>query len=100
MSKTFLFQAIQLNQTVLIETIHFSLSIDFVYIQLNVQFQTIQFSLSVVGALPIPPLMNISSLVNVLTLKMIFISICTNGRHKALKFCGGGEGRGHAFVIY
>ncbi len=35
--KTFLFQAIQFNQTVLIQTIQFSISIDFVYTQLNVK---------------------------------------------------------------
>ena len=47
--KTFLFQAIQLNQTVLIHTIQFSISIVFVYTQLNVKtvpFQRIQFSVS------------------------------------------------------
>ena len=36
-SKTFLFQAIQFSQTVLIKTIQFSISIDCVYTQLNVQ---------------------------------------------------------------
>ena len=36
-----MFQAIQFNQTVLIQTIKFSISIDFVYTQLNVK--TIQF---------------------------------------------------------
>ena len=49
MSKTFLFQAIQLSQTVLIETIQFSISIVFVYTQLTVKtflFQTIQFRIS------------------------------------------------------
>ena len=47
MSKTFLFLAIQFSQTVLIQTIHFS--IVFVHKQLNVKtvlFQTIQFSIS------------------------------------------------------
>ena len=28
-----------------------------------------------------------------------FISICTNGRHKALKFCGLGKDSGHALAI-
>ncbi len=67
MSKTFLFQAIQFIQTVIIQLIQFSISTDFVYTQLNVktvlhltvqlsvstvsmsktvQFQTIQFSIS------------------------------------------------------
>ena len=48
MSETFLFQAIQFNQIVLIQSNQFSLSIDFVYTQLNVRtflFQTIQFSI-------------------------------------------------------
>ena len=47
--KTFLFQAIQFNQTILIQTIQFSISIDFVYTQLNVKtilYETIQFSIS------------------------------------------------------
>ena len=35
--KTFLFQAIQFIQTVLIQLIHFSLSIDFFYTRLNVK---------------------------------------------------------------
>ena len=35
--KHFLFQAIQFCQTNLIQTIHFSMSIDFVYTQLNVK---------------------------------------------------------------
>ena len=50
--KSFLFQAIQFSQTVLIQLIQFSISIDFVYTQLNVQtvlFQTIQFSISTVS---------------------------------------------------
>ena len=50
--KTFLFQAIQFSQTVLIQTIHFSISIDFVYTQLNVKtvlYITIQFSVSTVS---------------------------------------------------
>ena len=49
LSKTFLFQAIQFSQTVLIQPIHFSISVDFVYTQLNfktVLFQTIHFSVS------------------------------------------------------
>ena len=48
----FLFQAIQFSQIVLIQTILFSISIDFVYTQLNVKtvlFQTIQFSVSTVS---------------------------------------------------
>ena len=52
MSKTFLFQAIQFSQTDLIKTIQFSISIVFVYTQLNVKtvlFQTIQFSISTVS---------------------------------------------------
>ena len=46
LSKTFLFQAIQFSQTVLIQTILFSISIAFVHTQLNVKtvlFQVIQF---------------------------------------------------------
>ena len=41
--------AIQLSQTVLVQTIQFSISIDFVYTQLNVKtvlYQTIQFTSS------------------------------------------------------
>ena len=52
MSKTFLFQAIQLSQTVLIQPIQFNISIGLVYTQLNVKtvpFQTIQFSVSTVS---------------------------------------------------
>ena len=52
MSKIFLFQAIQSNQTVLIQTIPFIMSTVVVYIQLNVKtviFQTIQFSVSTVS---------------------------------------------------
>ena len=37
LSKTFLFQAIQFIQTVLIQPIQFSISIDFIYTQLNVK---------------------------------------------------------------
>ena len=37
LSKTFLFQANQFNQTVLIQTIQFRISMDFVYTQLNVK---------------------------------------------------------------
>ena len=49
MSKKFLFQAIQLSQTVQIQTIRFSISIVFVCTQLNVKtvlFQVIQFGIS------------------------------------------------------
>ena len=49
LSKTFLFQAIQFRQTVLIQPIQFNISIDFVYPQSNVRtvlFQVIQFSIS------------------------------------------------------
>ena len=49
MAKRFPFQVIQLSQTVLIQTIQFSISIVFVYIQLNVKtvlFQAIQISIS------------------------------------------------------
>ena len=35
--KTFLFQAIQFSQTILIQIIQFSMSTDFVYTQLNVK---------------------------------------------------------------
>ena len=52
MSKTFLFQATQYCQTVLISTIQFSISIIFVHKKLNVKtvlFQTIQFSVSIVS---------------------------------------------------
>ena len=35
--KHFLFQAIQFSQTVRIQTIQFSISIDFVYTQLNIK---------------------------------------------------------------
>ena len=52
MSKAFLFQAIQLSQTVLIQIIQFSISTYFVYTQLNVKtvlYQTIQFSVSKVS---------------------------------------------------
>ena len=47
--KTFLFQAFQFIQTVIIQPIQFSIKIDFVYTQLNVKtvlYQTIQFSVS------------------------------------------------------
>ena len=47
--KTFLFQAIQFSQAVLIQLIQFSISTDFVYTQLNVKTVlcwTIQFSIS------------------------------------------------------
>ena len=52
MSKTFLFQTIQLNQTVVIQPIQFRISIVFVYAQLNVKtvlFQTIQFNVCTVS---------------------------------------------------
>ena len=45
--KSFLFQAIQFSQTVIIQTTQFSISKGLVYTQLNVKtvpFQTIQFS--------------------------------------------------------
>ena len=35
--KTFLFQAIQFSQTILIQLIHFSIGTDFFYMQLNVK---------------------------------------------------------------
>ena len=47
--KTFLFQAIQFSQAVLIQLILFNISTDFVYTQLNVKtvlYQTNQFSVS------------------------------------------------------
>ena len=45
--KTFLFQAIQFSQTVLIQTIEFSIRTDFVYTQLkSKQFYFKQFSLA------------------------------------------------------
>ena len=55
--KTFLSQAIQFSQTdiiklIIIQTIQFSIGIDFVYTQLNVKtllFQAIQFSISSVS---------------------------------------------------
>ena len=50
--KTFLFQAIQLSQTVLIQPIQFSVNKAFVYAHLNVLtalFQTIQLSVSTVS---------------------------------------------------
>ena len=37
MWKTFLFQAIQFSQTVLVELIQFSISTDFIYAQLDVK---------------------------------------------------------------
>ncbi len=51
MSKISLFQAIQFSQRVLIQTIQFFKSIDFVYTQLNIKtvlYYTIQFSVSTV----------------------------------------------------
>ena len=50
--KAFLFQAIQISQTALFQTIRFSICIVFVYTQLNVKivrFQAIQFSVSTVS---------------------------------------------------
>ena len=50
MSKTFLFQAIQFSQKVLIQPIKLSISIDFLCTRLNVKsvlFQAIQFSINV-----------------------------------------------------
>ena len=41
MLKTVVFQAIQFNQTFLIQTIQFSISIDFVYTQFNVKNSSI-----------------------------------------------------------
>ena len=52
MWKTFLFQAIQFSQAVLIQLIQFSISTDFVYTHLNaitVLYWTIQFSVSTVS---------------------------------------------------
>ena len=52
MSKTFLFLSIQFSQTVLIQTIQFCISIDFVYTQLNVKtvlYQINQFSVSTIS---------------------------------------------------
>ncbi len=49
MSKTFLFPAIQFSQTVLIQTIQFSISVEMVITQLNVEtvlFPRIQLSVS------------------------------------------------------
>ena len=51
-AKTFLFQSIQISQTILIQTIQFSISRVFVHTQLNVKtvlFQTIQFNASTVS---------------------------------------------------
>ena len=46
-SKTFLFQAIQFSQIVLIQTIQFCIRINFLYTQLNTkQFYFKQFSLA------------------------------------------------------
>ena len=48
--KTFLFQAIQFSQTVLIQTNQFSISIGFVHTELNMKtvlFRTNQFSISI-----------------------------------------------------
>ena len=52
LSKTFLFQAIQFIQTLLIQLIHFSISIDFVYtLVMSKQFYIKQFSLAKVHSL-------------------------------------------------
>ena len=62
MSKTFLFQAIQFIQTVLIQLIQFSISTDFVYTQLYVKtvlYLTIQFSASTVSISKTVPLQTI-----------------------------------------
>ena len=50
--KTFLFQAIQFTQAVLIQLFQFSISTDFVYTQLNVKrvlYLTNQFSVSTIS---------------------------------------------------
>ena len=50
--QTFLFQAIQFSQTVLIQIIQFSICTDFVYTQLNIKtvlYQAIQLSVSTVS---------------------------------------------------
>ena len=57
MSKTFLFQAIQIIQTVLNQLIQFNISIDFLYTQLNVKpvpYQAIQFSASSFNVKTVP----------------------------------------------
>ena len=80
MSKTFLFQAIHFSQTVLIQTIQFSIRIDFVYTQLNVKtvlFWTIQFSVSKVSMSKTVPHQTIQS-----SKSMQFSSIWP--RHRAL----------------
>ena len=56
--KHFYFKLFSLVKTVLIQTIQFSISIVFVYTQLNVKtvlFQTIQFSISLVSMLKTVP---------------------------------------------
>ena len=67
MSKTFLFQAIRFIQTVLIQTIQFSIGIDFVYTQLNVKtvlYYTIQFSVSTVSMSKTVPFQTIQFCIN------------------------------------
>ncbi len=67
MSKTFLFLAIQFSQTVLIQTIQFNISKDFVYTQLNVKvlIQAIQFSVSTVSTTKTIPFQTIQfSIIN------------------------------------
>ena len=62
LSKKLLFQVIQLFQTILIQAIHFSKSIDFVYTQLNVKkllSQTIQFSVSTLSMSRTVPLQTV-----------------------------------------
>ena len=62
MSKTLLFQTIQSSQTVLIQPIQFSISIDFAYTQLNVKavlYITIQFSVSTLSMSKIVPFQTI-----------------------------------------
>ena len=62
MIKTFLFQVIQFYQTVLIQPTQLSISIDFVYTQLNVKTvlnYTIQFSVSTVSLSKMVPFQTI-----------------------------------------
>ena len=82
--KTFLFQAIQFIQTVLIQLIQFRMSRDFVYTQLNaktVPYITIQFSVSTVSMSKIVPFQAIQFSISTqfkckysLIVKNIFIS--------------------------
>ena len=67
MSNTFLFQVIQFSQTVLIQTIQFSISMDFVYTQLNVKavlYETIQFSVSTVSMSKTVPFQTIQVIIS------------------------------------